>query len=355
MKFLSELTDVKDYHEAVELFFENRWTDGLAVVPPTPENVEELVRYVDRDPHEEIGEIPPRYGVATIETLAINTVMAGCRPEYFPVVIAAVEAMLEPEHNLNGVQTTTHCSVPLVIINGPMVKRLNVNRGDGVFGGGYRANGTIGRAVRLVLWNLGGNFPGEVDKSTMAHPGKWSYCIGEDEDSNPWEPLHVERGMPAGSDAVTVFTCEAPHSIICDGNARELLTSICSSMATLGVNNLHSMGETLVVLNPRNAAQFHSEGWSKKDIKQHIWENARLPIASIREAGRMIFGVSREYWPEWIDRNNDSQMVPLTRNPADIHLVVAGGDTYFAVVCPGWGDWGGLAVTKPVPDPRNNS
>ena len=119
-------------------------------------------------------------------------------------------------------------------------------------------------------------------------------------------------------------------------------------MATLGVNNLHSMGETLVVLNPRNAGQFHSEGWSKKDIKQYIWENARLSVGHIKKSGKLIFGINKEYWPEWIDRDDDSQMVPLTRKPEDIHLLVAGGDTYFAVVCPGWGDWGGLAVTKAV-------
>lgn len=144
MHFHSEAFDVADYHAAVELFFERGWTDGLAVVPPTEELVEAMVRTCGREPQEEIGEIPPAQGIATIEKLAINSVMAGCRPEYFPIIVAAAEAMLEPEHNLNGVQTTTHCCVPLVIVNGPIATELKFNAADGVFGSGFRANGTVG-------------------------------------------------------------------------------------------------------------------------------------------------------------------------------------------------------------------
>ena len=192
--------------DAVELFFERGWTDGLAIVPPTQDLVEAMIRASGREPQEEIGEIPPVQGIATIEKLAINSVMAGCRSEYFPIVIAAVEAMLVPEHNLNGVQTTTHCCVPLVIVNGPIATQLKFNASDGVFGNGFRANGTVGRAIRLILWNLGGNVPGEVDKSTQAHPGKWSFCIAEKEDASPWSPFHVERGIETGKNAVTVFS-----------------------------------------------------------------------------------------------------------------------------------------------------
>src|SRR5262249_18860408 len=157
MRFLSEVIDIPGYHAAVELFFERGWTDGLAVVPPTEELVEEMICASRREPHEELGEIPPVLGIATVEKLAINSVMAGCRPEYFPIILAAVEAMLEPEHNLNGVQTTTHCCVPLVIVNGPLARGLKFNTADGVFGSGFRPNGTVGRALRLILWNLRSN------------------------------------------------------------------------------------------------------------------------------------------------------------------------------------------------------
>jgi hypothetical protein len=346
MRFLSETIDVPDYHAAVELFFERGWTDGLAIVPPTEALVEAMVRASGREPHEEIGEIPPVLGIATIEKLAVNSVMAGCRPEYFPITLAAVEAMLEPEHNLNGVQTTTHCCVPLVIVNGPIVTELNFNASDGVFGNGFRANGTVGRAIRLILWNLGGNVPGEVDKSTQAHPGKWSYCIAEQEDANPWEPLHVERGIAPGKNAVTVFSCEAPHSVLCYGTVKQMLASLVSSLTSLGSNNVHAMGETLVVLNPWQARQFHREGWSKQDIKMYLWEQARTPVGRIKAADAI--GMGGQFWPKWVDVDDPHFLVPITARPEDIHLMVAGGDTYFAAVCPGWGGLGGFAVTKEI-------
>lgn len=346
MRFNSESIDVPDYHAAVELFFERGWTDGLAVVPPTEELVEAMVRASGREAHEELGEIPPAQGIATIEKLAINSVMAGCRPEYFPVIIAAVEAMLEPEHNLNGVQTTTHCCVPLVIVNGPIAGALHFNAADGVFGSGFRANGTVGRAIRLILWNLGGNIPGEVDKSTQAHPGKWSFCIAEKEDANPWTPLHVERGIAQGKSAVTVFSCEAPHSVLCYGTVKQMLASLISSLASLGSNNVHAMGETLIVLNPWQARQFHQEGWSKQDIKMYVWQHTRVPLGQIKQVDAI--GMGGQFWPKWVDVTDDNFLVPITARPEDIHLVVAGGDTYFAAVCPGWGGLGGFAVTKEV-------
>lgn len=346
MQFASEPVDVDDYHAAVELFFERGWTDGLAIVPPTEDLVEAMIRASDREPHEEIGEIPPVQGIATIEKLAVNSVMAGCRPEYFPIVIAAVEAMLEPEHNLNGVQTTTHCCVPLVIVNGPIATQLKFNASDGVFGNGFRANGTVGRAIRLILWNLGGNIPGEVDKSTQAHPGKWSFCVAEKEDASPWQPFHVERGIETGKNAVTVFSCEAPHSVLCYGTVKQMLASLVSSLSTLGSNNVQAMGETLVVLNPWQARQFHKEGWSKPEIRVYLWEHARCRLGSIREVDAL--GIADQFWPSWVEKENDDYLVPITERPRNIHIVVAGGETYFAALCPGWGGLGGFAVTKEI-------
>ena len=346
MDFTAEAIDVADYHAAVELFFERGWTDGLAIVPPTEELVERMVRASGRRPEEEIGEIPPAQGIATIEKLAINSVMAGCRPEYFPIVLTAVEALLEPEHNLNGVQTTTHSCVPLVIVHGPIAQQLGFNAGDGVFGSGFRANGTVGRAIRLILWNLGGNIPGEVDKSTQAHPGKWSYCVAEHEAASPWEPFPIERDIPAGRNAVTVFSCEAPHSVLCYGTVKQMLTSLVSALSSLGSNNVHAMGETLVVLNPWQARQFEAEGWSKVEIRVYLWEHVRARLGQIKAVDAL--GIAGQFWPKWVDQDNDDYPVPIAARPRDIHIIVAGGDTYFAAVCPGWGGLGGFAVTKEI-------
>ncbi len=346
MEFRAEAIDVADYHAAVELFFERGWTDGLAIVPPTEELVERMVRASGRRPEEEIGEIPPAQGIATVEKLAINSVMAGCRPAYFPIVLAAVEAMLEPEHNLNGVQTTTHSCVPLVIVHGPIAQQLGFNAGDGVFGSGFRANGTVGRAIRLILWNLGGNIPGEVDKSTQAHPGKWSYCIAEHEAASPWEPFAVERGIPAGSNAVTVFSCEAPHSVLCYGTVKQMLSCLVSALSSLGSNNTHAMGESLVVLNPWQARQFEAEGWSKVEIRVYLWEHVRARLGQIKAVDAL--GITGQFWPKWVEQDNDDYPVPIAARPRDIHIMVAGGDTYFAAVCPGWGGLGGFAVTREI-------
>ena len=349
MNIVSERIEVGSFLEAIELFFERGWSDGLAIVPPTQEKIEEMIRYVGEDSQKVIGEIPPGYGIATIETLAINSVMAGCLPEYFPVVIAAIEAMLEPDFNLNGVQTSTHSSVPLIIVSGPAVNKLNINSGYGAFGSGFRANGTIGRAIRLILWNHGGNIPGEVDRSCFAHPGTWSYCIGESQEGNPpWEPIHVERGLSKEASAVTVFACEAPHSICCFGDALEIMKSICDSMATLGNNNIRRMGQTLVVINPRHARQLDKEGWSKDDVRQYIWENARLSRREIIEATPSHINPGRYNWPKWMDTGNEGQMIPLTARPEDIHIFIAGGEGSFSMCCPGWGIMGGFAVTKKI-------
>jgi hypothetical protein len=202
MNLISERLDVDDYDEAVELFYQRNWTDGLPVVLPTRRRVEAMIAGAGRDPQESLGPVPPKGGPATVEKLAINAVMGGCLPAHFPVVLAALEALLDPAHNLNGVTQTTHMCVPLVIVNGPIARELGFNSRDGVFGNGYRANAAVGRAVRLALWNLGGAVPWDTDKATLSHPGEYAFCIAEEEDDNPWAPLHVDRGRPTGSDAV---------------------------------------------------------------------------------------------------------------------------------------------------------
>ena len=196
-----------------EHFYAEGWTDGLPIIPPTADLVEEMLRYTDRDRHDVVADIVPRGGQATIEKIAINAVMTGCRPAYLPVVITAIEAMVEPPYNLYGRQTTTHPGAHLLIINGPVRQELEVNCLQNCFGQGWRANATIGRAVRLVCINIGGGVPAVTDMATHGHPGKYSYCIGEDEEGSPWSPLHVERGFERNVSTVTALCAEAPHNV----------------------------------------------------------------------------------------------------------------------------------------------
>jgi hypothetical protein len=357
MNLVSERLNVDDYEEAIELFYKRHWTDGLPVVLPTPRRVQALIEHVGRDPQESLGAIPPRGGEATLEKLAINAVMGGCQPEHFPVVLAAMEALLDPAHNLNGVSQTTHMCVSLIIVNGPIARELGFNSRDGVFGNGYRANAAVGRAVRLALWNLGGAFPWDTDKSTLSHPGEYAFCIAEEEEDNPWPPLHVERGCPPGSDAVTVFACEGPHSIFCYGTPEEMLHVLVDSLQALGSNNIHVLGQTLVTLNPLNAEEFAKRGWSKQDVRMYLWEHARRPLAEVRACGviheqfrKMERDAGR--YPLRYDLENPTTRLPVTASPEDIHIIVAGGRSYFAAVLPGWGGFGGFAVTRPIRRPR---
>ncbi|MDP6495778.1 MAG: hypothetical protein QGI09_10275, partial [Dehalococcoidia bacterium] len=276
-------------------------------------------------------------------------VMAGCKPEYFPAVIAGVRALLEPRFNLHGVQTTTHASVPLLIVNGPVRDRIGINYKHGVFGNGYRANGTIGRAIRLIQWNIGGSFPGDADQSTFAHPGKWTYCVGEWEEASPWEPFHVERGFSPETSTVTAFACDPPLTIRCHGTAKQILSPICQTMAIMGPNNLYYMGEVLLVISPREAQTFGEEGWTKQQVREHIWNQARVPMYKVRDTGvGDVAAFAGRRWPDWVDPHDDNCMVPLTRRPEDIHVLVCGGWGRFAAVCFSWGDLGGFATTKAV-------
>jgi hypothetical protein len=343
----AERIDAGDYDGWLALAYRQRWTDGLPVVPPTPASVAAMIRAAGRAPDASLGAIPPRGGDATIEKLAINAVMAGCLPEYFPVVLAAVEAMLDPAFNLAGVQTTTHMCEPLLIVGGPAVEALGVNAGHAVFGGGARANATIGRAISLILWNIGGSYPGEPDKTTFSQPGRWSFCIGERQTENPWPPLHAERGVDAGASAVTVFACEPPHSLLFWGTADRILWCLAEGIAYPGSNNSYTMGEMLLVLAVEAARTLAAEGLTRDDVRRTVWERARVPLGRLKRAA-WEESYARQWYPPDVDLADEDALVPMARRPEDIHVVVAGGEGRFTAVCPGWGSFGGLAVTRPL-------
>ena len=327
--------------------FEEGWVDGLPVVLPTEQRVEKMLCSTKRNRDEIIGYVAPLMGEATVEKTAINSVMAGCKPEYFPIVLAGLEAVIDEHFNLNGIQATTHCAAPLMVVNGPIRKEIELNCGSNVFGQGFRANATIGRALRFLLMNIGGGIPGTTDKSTFGHPGKFTFCIGENEEESPWEPLHVERGFDKNTSTVTVFGAEAPHSFQdhISNTATRILTMISHSLATLGNNNIALYGgELMVVLSPEHAAIIAKEGFVKKDIKQFIYEKARLPWKLVK----IVDSTNQALLPKWIDTDNPEEMIPLVEECDDIIVVLAGGPGRFSMGLPGWGGLGGLSVTKEI-------
>src|SRR5712664_2381395 len=261
------LADPELTADAIEELYARGVTDGLPVVPPTRARVARAVAATGRDGAELVAEVPPNYGRATVEKVAINAVMAGCRPEYLPVVLAAVEAVCDDAFDLHGVSATTNAPAPLVIVNGPLRGELEVNCGAGVFGSGWRANATIGRALRLVCVNVGGARPGEVSMSTLAHPGRYTYCIAENEDASPWPPYHAGRGFPVVASTVTLFAGEAPHGISDHSSrtARALGGSLGWSMAGLW-NSKHFplYSHTMLVVGPEHARTFADDGLSKE-------------------------------------------------------------------------------------------
>ncbi|MDO8672552.1 MAG: hypothetical protein Q7O66_14145 [Dehalococcoidia bacterium] len=336
--------------ESIDVLFEQAyewgWTDGLPIIPPTEERVMAFVKYVGREPEEVVAEIPPGFGVATIEKLAINAVMAGCRPEYFPVLLAAVEAIMEPEFNLNGIQCTTNPAAPLLIINGPIRDQLGINSNANALGQGCRANATIGRALRLVLLNVGGAIPGTVDKATLGQPGKFTFCLGENEEENPWEPLHNERGFSRDQSAVTVVGAAGTNNVIVHGqNARSILTVIANSMNSMGCNNIvvPDAGEPLIILCPHHASVFSQAGLSKADVKRIIWEEARIPLD--------LFPRGQQKAQLAADRVLDGKVL-LCYKPDDLMVIVAGGSGgLHTTTCPTFADT--RAVTKSIHVPGN--
>ncbi|MFC2025446.1 hypothetical protein ACFLTG_03450 [Chloroflexota bacterium] len=344
-KLISSRVEVEDSIEAVcELAYEKGWTDGLPIIPPTEERVQKMLAYINRDPGEVIAEVAPALGEATIEKLAINAVMAGCLPDYLPVIIAAVEAMTEPQFNLNGIQCTTNPVAPLTIVNGPIVKELDINGGYNCLGPRRRSNATIGRAIRLVLLNIGGATPETVDKATQGQPGKYTLCLAENEESSPWQPLHVERGFDGSTSTVTVIgvTCITHISALRGGPgaASEQLLRVAHSMTAEGNQSFVLGGaEVLIILAPTTARCMAEDGFSKEDVKQFLFENTKVPISrftrqmqdKIRNDGRCI---------------NDT--VNLVPGPEGIVVIVAGGGDagIHCVFLPTFGAT--RSVTKPI-------
>ncbi|MBV9229561.1 MAG: hypothetical protein JOZ18_09640 [Chloroflexi bacterium] len=319
--------ELSDPTEAVEFFYRQGWTDGLPVVPPTPERVSEFLEYAGRFPGDILGVIPARNRVITAEKVAINAVMAGCLPNYMPVIVAAIEAMCQEQFNLHGISATTGGTAPLLIVSGSVAQQLNINSGVNCFGPGVRANATIGRAIRLILMNVGGSIPGVLDKACLGHPGKYSYCIAEDEERNPWGSLGTERGMPEDVSSVTVFAGEAPHYVNSQlaGTGERLVGSIVNTM----MGTMYRGGKWVLVLCPEHVTVFKKEGWTKPQIRQAVYDRAERPLAEFKRLNGMPDSA--------ISPEDERTGYHYMSSPDDLLIITAGGGAGgFSAIVPPW-------------------
>jgi hypothetical protein len=321
-----------DIMELNQLFMTNGWSDGLPVIPPTAERVEAMLRGTSRDRHEVVASIAPGFLPATVECIAVNAVMAGCHPDYLPVLIAAAEALATPHFNLSGIQSTTNPAAVWLIVNGPIAMRLGINGEGNCLGPGHWANATLGRAVRLMLQNIGGGRPGETDKATHGQPGKYLFCCAENEAENPWQPLHLERGFARETSTATVVGVLGTWNMNTHAkDAADLLRVIGDTMAFPCSSDYVHGGAPWLILSPEHAHLLAREGLSKSDVKRRLWELSMLSASRLaaKDLGR-VQSARREELGELTAETK----LPISVTPEDISILVAGGDGTHSVYLP---------------------
>jgi peroxiredoxin len=342
-----ELDDGADPYEYCQ---QAGFSDPLPVIPPTLARVERMLAATQLAPDEIVALIPPNYGLATVEKIAANAVMAGCAPEMMRVLVPLVRAACDERFNLHGVQATTHFAAPLVIINGPVIKELGFACAGNVFSNVARANSTLGRALQLILVNLGGARPGEIDMSTLGNPGKFSYCIAENEAENPWEPWHVELGFDRQQSVVTLFAAEAPRGVS-EHNAREgrqVLKAISRALATVWTYRLCAMAEAFVVFCPEHVKTLHRDGFTKESVREFLFQHTGIPLKHYEDGG----GEGTQYVKLYEEVLIDGEpCYRKFRAPEAIKIVVAGGTAgKFSAVIGSWstGARGSQMVSYPI-------
>lgn len=326
------LLSAPDEAAALEALHELGCTDGLPVVIPTPQRVARMRLASGQDGDLVLGEMGPQGGVATIDMVAVAAVMAGCLPDYMPIVIAAAKAIIDPQFDLTEMQSTTHCTAPLIIVNGPA--RLHhgpVASGFGALGPGHRANASIGRALRLLMINVGGAVPGTSDMALLGHPGKFTYCLAEDEETSPFPALHTSRGFSEEDSVVTVIGAEAPHSVLFSGDAdaadapEYLLRTLAIGLANIATNNaVLRSGAAVVVLNPEHANLLANANYTREQITQRLAELCQHPKSELAK-----------FAPTFAGRAQGDTLAAFAE-PDDILLLVAGGSGLYSMVMPTW-------------------
>jgi hypothetical protein len=325
------VSDINDYFE------QQGWTDGLPIIPPTEDLVRGMLEASPAPAGHVLGQLPPRNGTITVEKVAINAAMAGCRPAYFPVVLAAVKAVLQPQFNAGAITTTTGGAAPVVIVSGPIARRLGIHSGTAVLGSGHRANATIGRALRLTMRNLGGATADTMEKSTHGWPGKYTMCFAENAERNPWEPLHVEFGFAPDTSIVVVVAARGIITIVEASQESGLgdLETLVSSMRGEGISGYayQARGASpVVVFGPEHAAEIAAAGFSRKAVKEYIFQHAHMPLGQLRDRGHW----GARSWPDDWDHQSEDFLVPLVTAPETLILVVAGGDGRHSSWFPAW-------------------
>ena len=345
--------EVGSSDDEVEFMFDQGFSDGLPLVPPTPERVMRMLSGTKRDPQEVLAVMPPNMGEVTVEKVAINAVMAGCKPEYMPVINTVVQAICTDEYNIHGVMATTMGASPVIVVNGPIRHQIDMNMGLGALGQGNRANATIGRAVRLLIRNLGGAKPGGTERSTLGNPMKFTACFAEWEERNPWSPLHVERGFDADDSVVTIFTMTSGPTLIVDQESR----TAAGLAGTMGLcleaafnPKAHYATDCLLVVVPEHIDTLMRDGYTKADIRRRIQEVTSRPIRDL-----LPNDVSGSGFPARMAENmNEEQLskpMPKFRSEEDIHIVVAGAEAgKFSGAFHGWatGEIGSISVSKKI-------
>ena len=327
-----EVIDIGDMD--VETFNEfatqQGWSDGMPLFVPTEAKVAKFVATVRGD-NRPYSPVPPRQIAPTLQAMAANAVMAGCKPEYFPVVTAALRSVLEPEFNLHGTLATTHSCAPMVMVSGPIRHELNINCGTNCFGQGRQANATIGRALGLILLNVAGAKPGEMDRSTQGNPAKFTFCFGENEEENPWTPYHVQRGFAPTDSVVTVMSGEGPHNLNDHGSTSGdgLLTTFAGGMANPGANTVYGKGPMFVIIGPEHAATLKRDGYTIESIREELWKRSRIHLSRISKENLGTY--------ESTGHKPDGDWLTIGRDPNDIHITVAGGAGKHSAFIPSFG------------------
>ncbi|RPI45680.1 MAG: hypothetical protein EHM59_09520 [Betaproteobacteria bacterium] len=341
MNLKSAVHEVRDAFEANELFQRNGWTDGLPIVPPTEAGVVRFLQAARLTPDALVGVEPVRRRHITAEKVAIAALMAGCLPQYMPVVVAVIRAMCEPEFGLHGSTASTGGSAPFIVVNGPIRSALAMNATHNVLGNAARANATIGRSIRLFLINVLGGIPGQLDRSTLGHPGKFTFCIAEDEEDSPWPALAEERGVPAGASAVTVMSVESAHQIMNEWthDPREILDTYAAAIRANMLTYSIWEGNYAMIVPKQHRQTFIAAGWGKREIREYIYETAHVKRTEWRSVGKAAVAGLKD----------ENKTYRALRSPDDLLVIAAGGPAgAFGAILPPWYGKKSLAVTKPI-------
>jgi len=343
----SRAIEVDDDNDPMEVAFDRGWTDGLPVTPPTDLRVARMLAGTTRKADEVIGLIPPNLVPCTVEKAAVNAVMAGCRPEYFPVLLGAMKAALEPEFAMHGLLCTLAFSGPLILVNGPISRRIGMNSGGNALGQGNRANATIGRAFQLIIRNVGGGRPQEIDRACLGQPGKYTFCFAEDERDEDWIPLAQARGVNSGTSAVTLFHADGVTGFVDQKSrtAEELCESMAMQLWSVNHPRLARWGNAILVISPNHYEIFRKDGWGRAEIEDGLYKALKRPTSEILEGAGHPLGIT----PAQAEKYSDSNGMIDKFHPGGLLVVRAGGPgALMSAIIGGWTGGRNNAEVRPV-------